>query len=138
MPVTDCVHVENQNRKEFAGRSQLRPWRFAVKSSRCYWFIKRFLKRISGQELWIRRDTRRPVRQSDGWDYAPETLGHGAIVYAFGVGDTIEFESKLIANHGVVVHAFDPTPSALAWIETQALPNGLHFHPGPSQERMAL
>lgn len=124
-----CATVDEQNRTELAVQSRLRRWRSAVKSSRSFWFIKRFLKRISGRELWIRRDTQQRTRHSDGWDYAPASLRPGSIVYAFGVGDTLAFELNLIARHGVVVHTFDPTPSALTWIKTQDLPNDLHFHP---------
>lgn len=34
----------------------------------------------------------------------------------------------MIESHGVELHAFDPTPRSLDWIETQSLPEGFHLH----------
>jgi FkbM family methyltransferase len=129
MSVVNSSAIDPKAPERLLGRPTATRLRQAIKSNRCYWRLKVFLKRISGREIWVRPELRVPTRSGDGWDYIATRLRPGAIVYAFGVGDTIEFESRLIANHGVIVHAFDPTPYALAWIETQKLPNGLHFHP---------
>ena len=62
------------------------------------------------------------------WSVAPAALG-GGTVYAFGVGTDISFERDLIARYGVTVHAFDPTPIALEWARSQALPERFLLHP---------
>jgi FkbM family methyltransferase len=94
-----------------------------------FWPAKLFLKRISGKELWLRTDVEYPVRQSDSWKYIPELLDKDSIVYSLGVGDLIDFDLDLIGDHGVTVHAFDPTPFAEEWIAAQSLPASFVFHP---------
>lgn len=94
-----------------------------------FWPIKLFLKRASGKELWLRPETSHAWRQSDSWRYIPDLLHRDAIVYSLGVGDLIDFDLALINDHGVTVHAFDPTPFAREWVSTQSLPDRFVFHP---------
>lgn len=95
-----------------------------------FWPTKLFLKRISGKELWLKPEVQIPdVRESDGWNYVPELLSKESIVYSMGVGDVINFDLDLIRDHGVTVHAFDPTPFAEEWITSQSLPQEFVFHP---------
>ncbi len=94
-----------------------------------FWPIKLFLKRISGKELWLRPDVSYDVRQSDSWMYIPSLLRKDSLVYSLGVGDLIDFDLDLIRDHGLTVHAFDPTPFAEAWVERQTLPGNFVFHP---------
>ncbi len=94
-----------------------------------FWPIKLFLKRISGKELWLRPEVHYDVRQSDSWKYIPGLLGEDSIVYSLGVGDLIDFDLDLINDHGVTVHAFDPTPFAADWVAGQSLPERFVFHP---------
>ena len=100
-----------------------------IKRQPWFWPIKLFLKRVSGRELWLRRDVRHDVRKSDSWFYIPHLLDKDSIVYSIGVGDLIDFDLDLIAAHGVTVHAFDPTPFAADWVRGQSLPEGFVFHP---------
>ncbi len=100
-----------------------------IKGSRPYWRVKLFLKRLGGREPWLRRDIRIPTRECDQWLYAPDALKKGAILYCFGVGDSIEFESSLLDRHSLSVHAFDPTPTALSFVESQQTPSDFEFHP---------
>lgn len=94
-----------------------------------FWPIKLFLKRISGKELWLRREVEYDVRQSDSWKYIPALLNEQSIVYSLGVGDLIDFDLDLINDHGLTVHAFDPTPFAEEWVQQQVLPDNFVFHP---------
>ena len=94
-----------------------------------FWPIKLFLKRISGKELWLRPEVHYELRQSDSWKYIPGLLDEQSIVYSLGVGDLIDFDLDLINDHGVTVHAFDPTPFAADWVAGQSLPERFVFHP---------
>lgn len=129
MPAADPSTPTRDLREKINRRLQSSALRRRIKASAWYWRIKLLLKRLSGRELWLRRELSVATDSCDGWRYSPAGLHPGARVYAFGVGDTLAFETALIERHGVVVHAFDPTPAALAWIESQRLPRGLVFHP---------
>jgi len=94
-----------------------------------FWPAKLFLKRISGRELWLRTETDRQVLESDGWKYIPDLLGADSIVYSLGVGDSIDLDVDLIHHYSLTVHAFDPTPYSLEWVQTLELPKNFHFHP---------
>jgi len=60
-----------------------------------------------------------------GWPVIPALLPEAPRVYSFGTGEDVSFDQDYRAE----VHAFDPTPRALAWIEAQALPVAFQFHP---------
>lgn len=94
-----------------------------------FWPIKLFLKRVSGKELWLRPEVQYEVLQSDSWKYIPSLLNEQSIVYSLGVGDLIDFDLDLISDHGLTVHAFDPTPFAEEWVKGQSLPDRFVFHP---------
>jgi FkbM family methyltransferase len=91
--------------------------------------LKLFLKRLDGKEPWLRPDVTVNLRSFDCWTLCPDLLGPDQIVYSLGVGDTIEFDIELIEALGVKVHAFDPTPHSLQWIEKQQTPEKFRFHP---------
>lgn len=94
-----------------------------------YWPVKLFLKRVAGKELWLRPEVRHEVRQSDSWKYVASLLDDNSVVYSLGVGDMIDFDLELIRDHGLTVHAFDPTPFAAEWLDSQSLPGNFVFHP---------
>lgn len=94
-----------------------------------FWPTKLFFKRISGRELWLQMETSRDVLESDGWNYIPELLGPQSIVYSLGVGDSIDLDIDLIHRYSLTVHAFDPTPYSLEWVEGLELPENFRFHP---------
>jgi FkbM family methyltransferase len=91
--------------------------------------VKLFLKRADGREPWLRPDVNVNLRSFDCWTLCPDLLKSGQVVYSLGVGDTIDFDLELIEVLGVEVHAFDPTPHSLQWIEEQDIPGSFHFHP---------
>lgn len=90
---------------------------------------KRFLKRLAGKELRLRNDIEVPVIKHGGWWFMPETLNADSIIYSLGVGDDIEFDLTLIEKYGAMVHAFDPTPSAVDMLDGRDLPQRFAFHP---------
>ncbi len=59
------------------------------------------------------------------WAMADCTPG---VVYSCGVGKDIRFERDLLTRMPCELHAFDPTPVAIRWIQSQQLPAGFHFH----------
>ena len=63
------------------------------------------------------------------WCVCPDGLGPSSVVYSVGVGEEISFDLELIRRFGVCLHAFDPTPRAVAWLAKQSLPGNLFFHP---------
>ncbi|MCH9694218.1 MAG: FkbM family methyltransferase [Gammaproteobacteria bacterium] len=94
-----------------------------------FWPIKLFLKRISGKELWLRRDFEMTTTKIGEWAFVPELLHGGSIVYSLGVGDSVEFDLGVIERYGSTVYAFDPTPYAMEWVAAQTLPTEFVFKP---------
>lgn len=56
-------------------------------------------------------------------------LGNLSVVYSFGVGTDASFDLALIERFGVELHAFDPTPRSIEWVQQQTWPEGFVFHP---------
>jgi FkbM family methyltransferase len=44
------------------------------------------------------------------------------------VGEDISFDLALIRRFGMRVHAFDPTPRSIAWVQSQTVPPEFNFH----------
>lgn len=94
-----------------------------------FWPVKRFFKRVSGKELWLKTDVNYDTLESAGWHYIPELLGPDSLVYSLGVGDSIDLDMDLINHFSLTVHTFDPTPYSEEWISSLELPANLVFHP---------
>lgn len=67
--------------------------------------------------------------RSGVWTVCPDGLDANSIVYSFGVGNNLAWDLAMIERFGLAVHAFDPTPASMAWVEAQKLPSRLTFHP---------
>jgi FkbM family methyltransferase len=95
--------------------------------------FRRWLRSLVGRDVHVRRQLRIPMATlgaGDGtWRVSPAHLHGASVVYSFGIGRDLGFERDLIERFGMPVHAFDPTPIALAWVATQQLPPNLHVHP---------
>jgi FkbM family methyltransferase len=90
---------------------------------------KRWVRQRLGTELPYRSQVRvRGERRGDWW-YAPDYLSPESIVYSLGVGNDVDLDLSLIERYGLVVHAFDPTPSAVEWVRRNPLPERFRFHP---------
>jgi FkbM family methyltransferase len=80
----------------------------------------------------IRVEWERPLEAfgsgSGAWTIDPSGLNAASIVYSFGVGRDVSFDLALIERFGMTVHAFDPTPEALAWVAGQQLPSRFVVH----------
>ena len=64
-----------------------------------------------------------------GWAIPIGFISSNSVVYSAGIGTDISFDLGLISNFGTEVHAFDPTPKSIEWLETQNLPDGFHYYP---------
>jgi len=64
-----------------------------------------------------------------GYALCPTAINPQSVVYSFGVGFDVSFDLELIAQRGVTVHAFDPTPRSIEWVGKQSLPAEFVFHP---------
>lgn len=63
-----------------------------------------------------------------GWNVPVDLIQRDWVVYDFGIGEDISFDVALIERHQCTIHAFDPTPKAIAFAQVQTLRN-FHFHP---------
>lgn len=64
-----------------------------------------------------------------GWVVDKSLINSESIIYSVGVGSNIDFDLELINSFEVKVHAFDPTPRSIEWVENQQLPKHFIFHP---------
>jgi FkbM family methyltransferase len=62
------------------------------------------------------------------WWVCPRGLGPSSIGYSLGIGTDVTFDLSLIETYGLTIHAFDPTPRAIAYVRGLALPPGFHCH----------
>jgi FkbM family methyltransferase len=67
--------------------------------------------------------------RSGVWRIVPKVLTPGSVVYSVGVGNNIAWDLSMVEQHGVELHAFDPTPRSVRWIGEQVLPPRFYFHP---------
>lgn len=95
--------------------------------------LKRFGRALCGTALWqfrqVHTDTLSLGERNAEWTIRRSILPHDSTIYSFGVGEDISFDLALIQRFGVTVHAFDPTPRSIAWMQEQNLPPELVFHP---------
>lgn len=94
--------------------------------------IKIMIKTLIGKEFITKLDIRLPVERIGsaygGWDVIPSLLNSDSNVLSFGVGEDISFDLGLIERFNLAVHAFDPTPRSIAWVEKQDLPGQFFMH----------
>jgi FkbM family methyltransferase len=94
--------------------------------------LKRVVRAFRGRDLWQRRQvtcTEWKLGNKDAqWCICPDGLSASSVVYSFGVGEDISFDLQLIREFGVQVHAFDPTPKSIEWLDKQSLPEKFVFH----------
>lgn len=92
-------------------------------------FVKLFLssdtnhlkKDINLKKKWFGSDY-------GGFLVATEFLNKNSIVYSFGVGQDISFDTEIIKRYDCEVFGFDPTPKSINWIESQQLPPNFKFY----------
>jgi len=73
------------------------------------------------------------AKQTLGSQYGSHTacldnLSKHSVIYSAGIGEDVSFDLEILERTGGVLHAFDPTPRSLEWLETQTLPERFHVH----------
>jgi FkbM family methyltransferase len=93
---------------------------------------RRIVKTLLGRDFYLLIDTRirheRVGSDYGGWDVVTEEISANSVVYSFGVGKDVTFDLGLIQRLGVTIHAFDPTPGSISWVEEQGLPSEFVLH----------
>ena len=80
-----------------------------------------FKKEIKLNKKWIGNDY-------GGFYVASDFLNQESVVYSFGIGEDISFDTELIGLYGCIVHGFDPTPRSINWINLNTTPDKFIFH----------
>ncbi len=94
--------------------------------------LRRELRTLGGRDLRLRLDVRLPAlhlgTEYGGWLISPRHTPRNCTVFSVGVGTDISFDLEMIRRYGATVHAFDPTPKAVAWVASQQVPAQFRFH----------
>ncbi len=97
-----------------------------------YQQVRRMVRVLRGLDLWPTLQQRCTTvslgNKGARWCLCPEGLSENSVVYCLGVGEEISFDLGLISRFGVQVHAFDPTPRSIQWVQSQTLPDKFVFH----------
>ncbi len=95
-------------------------------------FAKRAVRAIRRQELWqgaqIKCQRMKLGKEGACWCVCPRDLSASSVVYSIGVGEDVSFDLALIKRFGLQVHAFDPTPRSIEWLQKQIVPPEFVFH----------
>lgn len=83
--------------------------------------IKKAIKHFIGRDLWIRPDvaieTNHYGTEYGGWSIQDRHINKDSTIYSFGVGEDASFDIDLIKSKKCVIHAFDPTPKSIRYVE---------------------
>lgn len=78
----------------------------------------------------LRADMVRIGTDYGGWTVPDSLIGDSWTVYSAGVGNDASFDLGLIERYGCTVHAFDPTPSSIRYVQALAVdPTRFRFYP---------
>lgn len=90
-------------------------------------------KVLLGRDFYQRRQLKRKRMKFGNrfadWTFCPDSINEESVIYSFGVGSDISFDLQLMEHFNLHVHAFDPSPGSVVWIEKQNLPREFHFYP---------
>jgi FkbM family methyltransferase len=90
---------------------------------------KRFLKQLTGQDIWMSPQVKRDTLNFGDWCIDPRSINKDSVIYSLGIGEDIEFDLGMIQRFGVKVHAFDPTPNSINWVQDRVGSEDFIFHP---------
>lgn len=94
--------------------------------------LKKFVRVVLNKELFVKADIscakERLGSDYGGWDIVVTNIDASSIVYSFGVGEDASFDIALIDKYNPTIHAFDPTPKSIEWVNRQGFPDRFVFH----------
>ncbi|MEO1860226.1 MAG: FkbM family methyltransferase [Verrucomicrobiales bacterium] len=94
--------------------------------------IKVFVKAAFGREL-IEKTYKVSSKErfgSDygGWDVVTADIDENTIIYSFGLGEDVSFDSALIERFDLTIHGFDPTPKSIEWVKRHGFSDRFIMH----------
>ncbi|MEZ6128492.1 MAG: FkbM family methyltransferase [Planctomycetaceae bacterium] len=94
--------------------------------------LRSLLRAAVGRDVFVRVDARLRCESFGAanapWDIVTDELNSDSVVYSFGVGEDASFDMQLIERFNLSVHAFDPTPKSIEWVQRQNLPEKFILH----------
>lgn len=91
--------------------------------------LKLLFRMLTGKEPWYTQQVHASMKwygeQGAGFFVCEDKLSASSIVYSFGIGENISFDSDLIKKYGLTIYGFDPTPKSIQFIHNQ--PKQSHF-----------
>lgn len=94
--------------------------------------VKKFVRVIIGKDFLVEPTcsclNERFGSNYGGWNVVSSEITSDSIIYSFGVGEDATFDIALINKYGLSVHAFDPTPKSIIWVEKQNFPDNFIMH----------
>lgn len=107
--------------------------------------LRLLAKYLLGKDLYLRADVRLDMemygRGYAAWALPKDYVRRNSVVYSFGIGEDVSFDLTLIEAVGCQIHAFDPTPKSLAWVDREVREPRFIVHPwalGPKVGSMQL
>jgi FkbM family methyltransferase len=92
--------------------------------------LKNFLK---GNDRYYRYDIRINKialgSKANQWVICPDNIDKDSVIYLFGAGTDISFDTELVENFGVKVCIFDPTPKSIEFVKAQNTGPLVHLDP---------
>lgn len=117
-----------QYQNNFLEKINMSVWK-KIKATRKYKKTKRLLKQIIGKDLWLSTQVKVNTIHFGDWCFCPDNINDKSVIYSLGVGEDIFFDRGIIDQFGADVHAFDPTPNTINWLESIDISNKYKFHP---------
>lgn len=82
---------------------------------------KHLKKEINIPKKWFGNDY-------GGFFVATDFINENSLIYSFGIGEDISFDTEIIKKYNARVFGFDPTPKSIKWISDQQLPEKFQFY----------
>lgn len=82
---------------------------------------KHLKREISISKKWFGNDY-------GGFFVATDFVDENSVVYSFGIGEDVSFDTEIIKKYNANVYGFDPTPKSVKLISEQTLPEKFKFY----------